>query len=51
MEVEICTALERGYDFVVTENKKLWISSKLIKIIFDQTRPPENYGCRHEGEN
>jgi hypothetical protein len=29
----------------------LWIPSKLIKIKFDQGRPPENLGYRHEEPN
>ncbi|ERE76254.1 glycerol-3-phosphate dehydrogenase 1-like protein, partial [Cricetulus griseus] len=29
-------------------NEKLWILAKLIKMRFDQGRPPENLGYRHE---
>lgn len=30
---------KRGYALVSTENKKLWLSPKLTKIIFDWGRP------------
>ena len=36
---------------VSTEEEKLWILSKLIRIIFDQGRPPENLDCRRKGKN
>ena len=31
----------RDFAFVSTENERLWIYSELIKIRFDQGRPPE----------
>ena len=34
---------------VSTGEEKLWIPSKLIRIIFDQGRPPENIGCKNKG--
>lgn len=34
--------------FVLSGNEKMWIPSKLVKISFEQERPPENPGCRHE---
>lgn len=38
----------RGCAFVFTGKKKLWILSKLIKIIFNEGRPPRDLGYRHE---
>ena len=35
---------------VSTGEEKLWIPSKLIRIIFDQGRPPENLDCRRKGK-
>jgi hypothetical protein len=32
----------RGFVFVSTGEEKLWISSKLIKIRFEQERTPES---------
>lgn len=32
--------------FVLSGNEKMWIPSKLVKISFEQERPPENPGCR-----
>lgn len=32
-------------------NKRLWIPSRLIEIMFDQRRPPENLGYRDEEIN
>ena len=37
----------KGYGFVSTQNKKLWIHSRLTEIRFDWGKPPENPGCRH----
>ena len=31
----------RGFAFISTENERLWISSELRKIRFNQGRPPE----------
>lgn len=45
----MCCVGEEVFVFVLTEEEKLWIPSKLIKIRFDQGRSPENFGCRHEG--
>jgi hypothetical protein len=39
----------KGFVFVSTGQEKLWISSKLIKIRFEQRTPCENLGNRHEG--
>jgi hypothetical protein len=39
----------RGSVFVLTEKKKrLWTSSKVIRIRFDRGRPPKDLDCRQE---
>ena len=39
----------RCFDFVSTENERIWIHSELIKIRFDQGRPPESSLVRTDG--
>ena len=39
---------EKGYAFFSTGNEKVWISSKLIKIEFDQGRVNEDLGYKQE---
>jgi hypothetical protein len=36
------------YALIFTGKENLWISSKLIKIIFDQGRPSEDPDCRQK---
>ena len=43
-----CVTLGRGYAYISTGNKKLWVSSKLIKIRHDKRRHPEDLGDREE---
>ena len=37
-----------AFDFISTEEEKLWIPSKLIQIRNNRGRPPEDLGDREE---
>ena len=39
----------RDFDFVSTENEKLWIHSELRKVQYDQGRPPEKSPTETDG--
>lgn len=50
IEVKTMLCWGKGYGFVSTQNKKLWIHSRLTEIGFDQERPPECCGHIYEEE-
>ena len=41
MEIRRCSTLRKGFSLVSTGDEKLWISSKLIKILFEKEKPLE----------